>query len=155
MDYIRQVNGFWNWRRTNEVSHVQMDLYFTLLACANAAFWREPLSIPNTTLFGMCQISKTELHRQRLVLIQKGLIRYSKGKRGTSGTYIINPLYETVVGTYPGTNPAINSATNEPTDLGNLYKKKTKTKTNTTLRDASYDLVELEEMINRPFSVQK
>lgn len=144
MDYMRQLNGFWNWRKTNILTHAQADLYFALLGCANAARWRSPLSIPNSTLIGMCQISKTELHRQRLSLIQKGLIEYNKGWKGTAGKYIINPLYET----NPGTNAAINPGTNPGTNHGNIYKKKTKT--NTSPREASYDLEELEALINRP-----
>jgi len=143
---MRQLNGFWNWRQTNMLTHVQADLYFALLGCANAARWRSPLSIPNSTLIGMCQISRTELHRQRLALVQKGLIEYSKGHKGTAGKYIISLLYETK----PGTDAATNPGTNPGVHYGNIYKKKTKTKTNTSPRNASYDIEELEALINRP-----
>jgi len=136
MDYMRQLNGFWNWRKTNAVTHVQADLYFTLLSCANTAYWPETLTIPNSTLIGMCQISSTELHKQRLTLIQKGLIGYKKGKKGSSGVYFINPLY--------GINPAINQAANP----GNIYNNKTKKKTNTVSHENfSYDLEELERLV--------
>jgi len=143
---MRQLNGFWNWRQTNTLTHVQADLYFALLACANAARWRSPLSIPNSTFFGMCQISKSELHRQRLVLIQKGLIGYSKGKKGVAGKYTISPLYET----NHAINAATNSGTNPGTNPGNIYKKKTNTKMHTVPREASYNLEELERLINSP-----
>ena len=149
MDYMRQLNGFWNWRRTNQVSHVQADLYFTILACANAARWREKLSIPNSTLEGMCQISRTELHKQRLALIQKGLIRYVKGKKGTSGIYSIIPLYETNAATHTAANTGINPAVNAGINQRNLYKKKTQTQTNTDAhpREASYDMEKFKDAL--------
>lgn len=142
MDYMRQLNGFWNFRQTNMLTHVQADLYFSLLACANAARWRSPLCIPNSTLSGMCQICKTELHKNRLSLIQKGLIEYSKGKKGTAGKYIIVPLYETKGET--------NHETNVRTNQRNIYKKKTNIKTHTSPRNASYDIEEMERLINSP-----
>lgn len=141
MDYMRQLNGFWNWRKTNMLTHVQADLYFALLGCANAARWRSPLSLPNSTIMGMCQVCRSDLHKQRLVLAQKGLIEYTKGWKGKAGKYIIIPLYET--------NPETNQRTNVETNVRNISKKKTKT--NTSSRDASYDIEELETLIrNKP-----
>ena len=139
---MRQLNGFWNFRQTTMLTHVQADLYFTLLACANAARWRSPLCIPNSTIMGKCQICKTELHKQRLALMQKGLIEYSKGRKGSAGKYIIVPLYETNLETNVRTNPETNQR--------NIYKKKTNTKTHTSPRSASYDIEEIERLINSP-----
>jgi hypothetical protein len=146
MDYIRQLNGFWAWRMTQMLTHVQADLYFTLLSIANRARWPSPLSIPNSTIIGTCQICRTELHRQRLNLVEMGLIEYSKGRKGTAGLYIIVPLYEITFRTNPATNPGTNPGTN----LRNISKTKTNTKTYTYPEGKSYDLDELEEFVNRP-----
>ncbi len=150
MDYMRQLNGFWNWRRTSILTHSQADLYYTLLACANAARWRSPLSIPNSTIMGMCQICKSDLHKNRLALIEKGLIEYSNGWKGTAGKYAITPLYETK----PDTNVETNQETNARTNQRNIYKKKTNINTNTVPRNASYDIEEIERMINSPEYIQ-
>ena len=121
MNYIRQLNGFWNWKSQNVLSHTQTDLYLAILHVANKSGWKGAFNIPNTTLFGLCQIGKAELHKNRLALIQKGLIAYSKGKKGTAGIYIIGMLYET--------NQDTNVPTNQDTNVPTIPKQnKTKTK---------------------------
>ena len=141
MDYMRQLNGFWSFRQTTPLSHAQADLYHTILACANTARWREHLTIPNSTIIGMCQISDSQLHKQRDALVAKGLIQYRKGKKGTCGTYIITLLY----GSNIAANTAINLDINPGSNNGNIYKKKTNTKTNTY--QSAYDLEKFEAML--------
>ena len=121
MNYIRQINGFWNWRSQNELSHSQVDLYFAILHVANKCGWKGAFNIPNTTLFGLSQLSKSELHKHRLVLIQKGLIVYKKGQKGKAGHYSISPLYDT--------NMDTNVDTNMDTNMDTIPKQETETKT--------------------------
>jgi hypothetical protein len=128
------------------LTHIQADLYFTLLACANAAWWQSPLSLPNSTIMGMCQICKSDLHKNRLVLVEVGLIEYRKGWKGTAGNYVIVPLYETNQRTNVETNPETNVRTNQR----NISKTKTNTQTNTLPQSKSYDLEDLEAFVNRP-----
>lgn len=128
MDYMRQLNGFWRWRQTNQVSHSQVDLYFAILAIGNSCGWKEQFTIANKTLVGMCQLSESELHKQRLVLIQTGLIDYKKGKKGQAGTYFINPLYETNMDINMDSNTAINTATNMDSNMEDILKIKHKQK---------------------------
>ena len=155
MKYLSQINGFWNWRRLNPITSRQADLYFAILDCANSAGWPEQVTIPNTTLILMCNTNKTDLHRNRLELIQKGLITYQKGKKGNAGVYEINPLYETnnetnkIIGklygtnnvTYPVTNNVTNSVTNPVINPGNIYReeKKREEKTDRPCAPASGD----------------
>jgi hypothetical protein len=143
---MRQLNGFWTWRITNSLTHVQADLYFTILACANTARWKSPLSLPNSTIMGKCEICKSDLHKNRLALVDNGLIEYSKGWKGTAGKYVIVPLYETNQRTNLETNPETNVRTNQR----NISKTKTNTKPNTSSQDKSYDLEALERMIDDP-----
>lgn len=113
MNYILQLNGFWRWRKTNSVTSGQADLFYAILECGNSTGWKQQqFNIPNSTLMGMCEISKPELHKRRLALIQKGLIQYTKGKKGTAGIYYIGFLYETNMGTNMGTNMDTNLGTN-------------------------------------------
>ena len=120
MNYLKQINGFWIWRKLNTLTHSQMDLYFALLDCANTAAWREDFTVPNSTLMNLCQLQKTQFFVDRNRLIQLELIKYTPGKRGKAGSYSIIPLYGTNLGTNPGTNPGTNSDTNP----GNIYKNK-------------------------------
>ena len=120
MNYLKQINGFWIWRKMNTISHAQMDLYFAFLDCANTALWRKDFSVPNSTLMNLCQLSKTQLFNARNQLVQLGLIEYTPGKRSCAGKYNIVPLY----GTESGTNSKTNPTTNPETNSGNIYKEK-------------------------------
>lgn len=93
MQYINQIKGFWNFRKLNNVSSKQSDLYFAILECFNLSYWCDELSIPNITLQSMCQTSSSELFRNRNSLVQLNLIYYKKGKKNSSGKYKLLPLY--------------------------------------------------------------
>lgn len=138
MNYLKQINGFWNWRKLNTVSHTQADLYFTILDCANSAGWRQDFSAPNSTLMRLCQISKTQLSVCRNQLAQLGLIEYKPGKRSNSGTYRIIPLYESENEVKSGTNPGSNHGTHSGTNSGNIYKEKEKGNLNKTFMKKKY-----------------
>lgn len=92
MNYIVQMRSFWNWRRLNEISSKQADLYFAILDCGNSAHWKDNFNIPNATLQFMCGLSKSELYRSREALVQAGLITYKNGTKGIAGVYHIVPL---------------------------------------------------------------
>ena len=94
MNYIKQLNGFWNWAMLKSVSQSEISLYLAILHCANISNWEPNLSLPNSALLSYSKISSvTQLSRVRNRLIQDGLISYQKGKKGTAGIYIINKLY--------------------------------------------------------------
>jgi hypothetical protein len=112
MTYIDRLNAFWNWRKINELSSKQADLYFAILDCANASKWKSEFTAPNSTLMGMCSMCKSELHKNRNVLIQKGLVSYKNGKKGTAGVYCISPLYKTNIETHVETNIETHVETN-------------------------------------------
>lgn len=116
VNYLKQINGFWIWRKLNTLTHSQMDLYFALLDCANTAAWREDFTVPNSTLMNLCQLSKAQMCKDRNRLTQLELIKYTPGKRGQAGSYAIVPLYKT----NPETNPETNHETNDET----IYKNK-------------------------------
>lgn len=118
MNYLRQINGFWNWRKLNTLSHSQMDLYFAILDCANTAMWRETFGVPNSTLMNLCQLSKSQLSKDRNKLTQLNLIGYVPGKKGKTGTYKIVPLYDT----FRDTDSATDSPPKSDTVHGNINK---------------------------------
>lgn len=118
MNYLRQINGFWNWRKLNTLSHSQVDLYFAILDCANTAMWRETFGVPNSTLMNLCQLSKSQLSKDRNKLAQLNLIGYVPGKKGKMGTYNIVPLYETNRDTISGTD----CDTGQSSGYGNINK---------------------------------
>ena len=94
MNYIKQINGFWNWVLLNGISQGEIILYMAILHCANISNWKSSLNIPNSTLQSLAKISNaSQLNKIRNRLIQTGLIRYQKGKGNTSGIYTVVRLY--------------------------------------------------------------
>lgn len=84
MNYIKQLNAFWNWRKFQaDISHAESDLYFALLHCANGSGWKTRLALPNSTLIATANLSDaSQLAKLRNKLVQKGLIEYIPGKKG-------------------------------------------------------------------------
>lgn len=104
MKYISQLNAFWNWVRTNEISHLEVDLYLSILDIANTTSWKTRFTIPNSTLG---RFDKNSLTRARNKLVQLQLIEYCPGKKGQAPTYGIIPLYDTYVDTNNDTDNVI------------------------------------------------
>ena len=94
MNYILQLNGFWDWRRFNKISHGEVDLYFAILHMANTSKWKTSFNIPNTTLLGLTRFyDSSALSKARNKLVQSGLIEYRKSHDGAAGTYKLKCLY--------------------------------------------------------------
>lgn len=140
MNYIKQINGFWNWRMLHDISHGAVDLYFAILHCANTAKWKSGLNIPNSTLLKLAHFKDSSgLIKTRNQLMQHGLIAYQKNKNGKAGTYTVKRLYqsetECQIGA-PSDTPSdttLDTTLDTPSDttLDTIYKqKKNKTKQN-------------------------
>lgn len=136
MNYIKQMNAFWIWRKFQaDISHSEADLYYALLNLANLTGWKTRLSLPNSTLMAAANIeNKSQLSTLRNRLVQKGLIEYTPGRKGKAPIYIINKLYDDGAGigaeigsnkcTDEITNESTNEGTNETANQCTIYKNK-------------------------------
>ena len=79
--------------RTNEISHLEVDLYLSILDIANTSSWKTRFTIPNSTLG---RFDKNSLTRARNKLVQYGLIAYDRGRKGQAPVYGVIPLYEEI-----------------------------------------------------------
>lgn len=108
MNYIAEINSFFNWVLFNPLQPDAQALWHALMQvnnrCAvkinNEWFWRVEFSAPNMTLLSMLTFSRPQLDRMRNALIQKGRIVYKKGKGNQSGTYKIIPFDNSYVEGY-------------------------------------------------------
>src|SRR5690606_26051538 len=126
MNYIKQLNAFYDWLLLNPLKPKEQALYLAILHMNNKAGWKREFSVANQTLMALCQMSKSELHKVRELLEQKGLIEYKRGKKGEAGKYKIGFLYET----NPETHLETNLETNLETHLEDINKHKHKQKQN-------------------------
>lgn len=105
MNYVAEVNSFYNWVLFNSIPADAQALWHLLMQmnnrCAvkinNEWYWRVEFTVPNKTIVSMLTFSRQQLDRMRNVLIQTGRIEYKKGKGSQSGTYKIIPFDDSLV----------------------------------------------------------
>lgn len=108
MNYIAEINSFYNWVMFNPIPPDAQALWHVLMQMNNKCavkindewYWRVEFSIPNMTLLSILTFSRQQLDRMRNVLIQTGRIVYKKGKGSQSGTYKIIPFDNMVADKY-------------------------------------------------------
>ena len=108
MNYIAEINSFYNWVMFNPIPPDAQALWHVLMQMNNKCavkindewYWRVEFSIPNMTLLSILTFSRQQLDRMRNVLIQTGRIVYKKGKGSQSGTYKIIPFDNMIVDMY-------------------------------------------------------
>lgn len=100
MNYIAEVNGFYNWIMLNELPSDAQALWHLLMnmnsRCAvkidGAWYWTVEFTVSNSKLISILAFSRQQLDRMRNILIQTGRIVYKKSKGSKSGTYKMIPF---------------------------------------------------------------
>jgi DNA replication protein DnaD len=124
LNYIKQLNAFYDWRLLNDLSGKEQVLYLTLLHLNNKCGWKKEFNAPNRTLELLCSIDRSALNKLRNNLIQKGLIEYKKGRKGKAGLYKIKCLYMCNYYTGLDTNTDTHLDTNPDTNIATIPKQK-------------------------------
>jgi hypothetical protein len=91
MDYIKEMNAFYDLDMANQLTPNAISLYFALLNIANKLYWKADFTVSNLTLQSRSGIAdRKTLDRARNQLIQKGLIDYKpSGKVNQAGSYAV------------------------------------------------------------------
>lgn len=90
MNYIRELNAFYDWLQCNRLSTTAELLYHTLLMVNNRVGWTEWFQQTNQALAGLMGISVNTLKRARAELKQKGFIDFRpSSKKNEVTTYKI------------------------------------------------------------------
>jgi hypothetical protein len=91
MDYIKEMNAFYDLDMANQLTPNAISLYFALLNIANKLYWKAGFTVSNLTLQSRSGIAdRKTLDRARNQLIQKGLIEYKpSGKVNQAGSYTV------------------------------------------------------------------
>ena len=92
MNYIKQVNRFYELLLTNPLNANSIAVYMTLLHINNKCNWTESFSVANSTLMTFTGLNISAFQRARNNLVQKGYIDYEKGKSNIAGNYTIIEL---------------------------------------------------------------
>ncbi len=96
MNYIRQINAFWEMQAYKPVNAAETRLYFAILNFANRAGWREVLRLPNSALIGAGAANdRHSLNRMRSHLAKLGYITYAPSKSiNECGVYTVTVMYD-------------------------------------------------------------
>lgn len=78
MNYIAQINAFWDSATTNPLSTGQVSLYFALLHVCNRSNWTEWFAAPNQVLSVLTGLSRSGILKARNELKQRGLIDFQE-----------------------------------------------------------------------------
>lgn len=101
MNYIAQINAFWDLATTNPLSTGQVSLYFALLHVCNRSNWTEWFAAPNQVLSVLTGLSRSGILKARNELKQRGLIDFQE--KATKATrYKITIANSTQVSTQIG-----------------------------------------------------
>ena len=155
MNYFSVLRQFWQRRRIHPLKAPPADLYFAVAECMNAAFWRQDMAIPNSTLAGMTGRSTREIMRNRQALVDAGYIEYKSSPDGSAGHYRLTGV------TCDGTEGKSADETGDKCGDKNVhiykqdktYKHKsinahnTRSNNNRILHEPSYDIEEMQRAI--------
>jgi len=87
MNYIKELNGFRNWLLSNQLPTGAIALWHALMSINNTTGWKKRFSAPNGTVGQLSGLSRQGMSNAREQLIEHGLIRCDKGRRGKAPVY--------------------------------------------------------------------
>ena len=92
MNYIKEMNAFFDWLETNPLEASTQTLWFHLMGIANKSGWPEWFAVANPLLQAKVGLSEGSLNKHRNILEQKGRIEYRSQGRKKPGKYRIIPF---------------------------------------------------------------
>lgn len=94
MNFAGEMKAFNDWLKADYLPPLSQLLWFKLMLRNNECMWSEWFVVKNQDLMAMIGVSseKTAI-AARDKLIEKGLLEYRKGKKGSPNKYHIIPLY--------------------------------------------------------------
>lgn len=90
MTYLELINAFEKWLETNYLPSLSQLLWYKLIALFNKARWSEWVIVDNYRLMALLDIRREATFiSYRDKLIEAGLFKYEKGKKGSPNKYKI------------------------------------------------------------------
>lgn len=135
MNYIKQLNGFFDSLLMNPLSATAQTLYVHLLDINNRCGWKERFPVANIVLQSRATLSRQQLDRARNELKQKGYIDYEKGSGNKAGIYLI-VCFDTQLVTQRDTQDGTHDDTQSGHNACTYYKQKLKENSNNNYNSA-------------------
>src|SRR5688572_13265279 len=87
MNYITEINSFYDWLETNELPKSAVALWHALMHVNNKAGWAPEFAVAISTLEFKTKFRRSELFEARNVLTQKGRIGWRQRGGNSSAVY--------------------------------------------------------------------
>lgn len=129
MNYIREINAFYDLVQVKQLSTGQIALWHALMHINNKCSWAEWFTVPNLTLELISGLSRKGIYNARNTLKQHGLIDFkSNGTKATS--YKIIPLTN-------NTQASTQNSTQDKITIQNITQDTTQGTTQDTTQDSA------------------
>ncbi|WP_051530064.1 DnaD domain protein [Anoxybacteroides tepidamans] len=92
MNYIKELNAFYDWLELNELSPSAINLWYALMHINNKAGWTETFTVAESVLCVKTGLTDRTLRKVRNELKQKGRIDFVSRKGGKAPIYNIIPF---------------------------------------------------------------
>lgn len=87
MNYIKEINSFYDWLETNSVSDSAITLWHAMMHINNKAGWKVEFTVASSVLCLKSGLSNSSFKRARNVLKQSGRIEWRERKGNQSAIY--------------------------------------------------------------------
>ena len=103
MNYILQINAFYDWLETNPISDSSIVLWHGLMHINNKSGWKQEFTAAISSIQNKTRLSKSSILRARNALKQNGLIDFKTRDGNLSAVYKIIAFHtDTQTGTQSG-----------------------------------------------------
>lgn len=93
MNYIIEINAFYEWLDTHSLSRSAVTLWYALMHINNKTHWQKSFTVAISTLQLKARLTRVELFKARAELIEAGLITCTPREKQKSARYSILPFY--------------------------------------------------------------
>lgn len=126
MNYIEQINNFWAYTEQEDISSVDIAVYFAILKYCNSLSWLNPFICHWEIICQTSKVSKNAYYKSLERLESIGLIKYEKGEKNTLKKPKLFVLQlenkKGIIEEQKGNKKGIEREQNEE-QKGNLYKQ--------------------------------
>lgn len=95
MNYIKELNAFYDWLELNELSPSAINLWYALMHINNKAGWIETFTVAESVLCVKTGLTDRTLRKVRNELKQKGRIDFTSRKGGRAPIYKVISFFST------------------------------------------------------------
>jgi|GEM_PF-2328417 len=94
MNYIIEINAFYEWLDTHPISRSAVALWYALMHIDNKTHWQKSFTVAISTLQHKARLTRVELFKARAELIESGLITCTPRERQKSAKYSILSFFQ-------------------------------------------------------------